>query len=199
MVNLHAERSVRATAFSPIATRDGACEWAGHLSALLRPIGITFLPSAGAVQNVAHGACGAFRIDRRAHRRAHRRPEPCRQRCGRAASATELAKALVSSTNAERKPDGDVGAGHVPRDIRIAARKEALMTTMDSGVVEIVCAHCGAAHVAEYGDFPQKERGEQSCLRCGGLLKRWHGTRDYLDFKLRPDSHSSLNFPVRPM
>jgi hypothetical protein len=62
------------------------------------------------------------------------------------------------------------------------------MATWDKGEVDLTCEHCGAVHVADYSDFPNREKGSFNCLSCDGLLLRWNGTRDYHSLRLKAEA-----------
>lgn len=50
---------------------------------------------------------------------------------------------------------------------------------MIHGKEEVTCPQCRAIHVVTYIDGPQREKGTLLCIRCGGVLLQWNGSRDY--------------------
>jgi uncharacterized Zn finger protein len=52
------------------------------------------------------------------------------------------------------------------------------------GTEIIECSDCGAPHTVQWRDYPERDSGVLNCKACGGVLKKWKGTRDYHNAEL---------------
>ena len=55
------------------------------------------------------------------------------------------------------------------------------MGTWSEGETEFDCTKCGATHIVSWKNYPDRDQGVVVCEveGCGGVVKKWEGTRDY--------------------
>lgn len=63
------------------------------------------------------------------------------------------------------------------------------MATWEDGKSDMPCQTCGAVHVVQWKDYPERDKGVVTCLvpGCDGIVKKWKGTRDYGPAALKID------------